>query len=134
LLFIETFPILLGCLYQDGSLLLAPQVSEADSTRLLVFLLPHEQCDSGADLDPFGVGFSREDAGILTPIGRNLTRLVLAAVQAVDPDAIEYLEVALAHAWEGEPIQPRIVGYKAHDALSGALDNLALRYSIEADI
>jgi hypothetical protein len=53
------------------------------------------------------------------PSGVSFAGLVLVAVEAIDVDAVEGFEIALAHAGVGEAVEPGVVGDEADDALGG---------------
>ncbi len=78
----------------------------------------HQQGDRRTDLDALSVLLGREHARVGLALRRQLPGLVLVAVQAVDPDPVEHLEVALAHAGEREAVEPRVVADEADDTLA----------------
>ena len=113
---------------------LAPQLAEADRLCCTVVGLAYQRGDRGADLDADRVLRRREDAGVGVAVGRGLAGLVLVAVETVDADGVERLQVALPHAGEGQPVQPRVVGDEADDAAPRLLGDAALGHAEEADV
>jgi len=84
------------------------------------------------DLDPFAVLFGREDARIGFPLRGELAGLVFVAVETVDVDAIEGLQVAFAHPCEGEPVEPGVIRDEADHAPATFFDDAALGHPEEA--
>ena len=60
----------------------------------------------GTDLDADRVFGCREDAGVGAAVRRGLAGLVLVAVQAVDADGVEGLQITLAHAGVRQAVHP----------------------------
>ena len=60
---------------------------------------------------------------------------VLVPVQAVDADGVEAGQEAFPHQGKGKPVQPRVVGDEADDALGGFLaKNAGTRHAEEAGV
>src|SRR5579863_1243199 len=113
---------------------LAPQIAKTHTLSAMRLLATSEQCDRSADLNPLAVELGREDARVGFTLGRQLSSLVFVAVEAVDRDLIEALQIAFAHAGERKPVEPRIVRDEADDSLAGLLDDFPLGHAIEANI
>ena len=96
--------------------------------------MSEQRCDGGADLDANGIAISRENARVGRAVRRDLARLVLVAVQAVDADGIERLKVPLPHARERQPVEPGVVGDEADDAPACRLSDPPLRHTKKADV
>ena len=107
---------------------------ESDLPGRRVVGFADQRRDGGADLDADWIAVRREDARVGGAVRRDLSRLVLVAVQAVDTDRVERLEIPLPHARERQPVEPRIVGDEADHTPASRLRDPPLRHPEKADV
>src|ERR1035437_7401492 len=98
----------------------------------LVF--PHQQRNRRSHLNALAVELGREAARVRLAFGRELSRLVLVAVQVIDPDAVEHFQIPLAHRREGEAIEPGVIRNETDHAGTRLLYDAALSHAEEAYI
>ena len=96
----------------------------------------HQRGDGGADLYiiPTGSPSVENNARVRRTVRRHLAGLVFVAVQAVDADRVERLQISLPHSGEGQPIEPRVVGDEADHALAGLLRDAPFGHAEETDV
>ena len=109
-------------------------MAEADPGGRGVVGFAHQCGDGRPDLDAHRVALRREDARVRRAVGGDLAGLVLVAVQAVDADGVERLQVTLSHAGERQAVEPRIVGDEADHAAARLLGDAPLGHAEEADV
>ena len=113
---------------------LAPQIAEADRFSRRVVSLAYQRRDCCSNLDTDRVAWSGEDARVGVAVWGRLARPVLVAVERIDPDYVERLQVPFPHSCKGQSVQPGVVGDEADDALAGLFGDAPLGHAEEPDI
>src|ERR1035441_5917207 len=109
-------------------------MTEAYLVGALRFTAADHESHGRSNLNPLAVELGGKDAGIRLAVRRDLSGFVFVAVEAVNPDVIERLQVALTHAGVRKTVQPGIVGNEANDTLPGFFDDPPLGHAVEADV
>ena len=106
---------------------------KADRLSWRVIEFTHQRRNRRSHLNADRIVGCRKNARVRRAIRRDLAGLELIAVQAVNPNRVKCLQIALPHPGMRQPIEPRIVGNEAHHALPG-LGNASLGHAEKADV
>ncbi len=123
---IETFQQLLALEF-------SPPVAKLDE-GIVVLGFSDQQCNRGSDLNSLRVEIGGKHAGIGQAFGRELAGFVLVAVQAIDPDPVELLQVPFPHSGERQAVQPGIIRDEANRPAPAVLDDVPLRHPVKPHV
>src|SRR5262249_23621603 len=131
---VQALTILHGCGEQVWTFGSTPEVAETHGIRVDMRLPTHKQRNGCPHLGTLGIKITLENARVWLAFWGELARFIFVAIQTIDPDLVECLQVALAHTGERQAIEPGVIGDIADNALASTLNNAPLGHTEEAHI